>query len=284
VVYDGIAQATHYYADRAIAEYTLGTALEPGDYLVRFRAVWSPGGEPPADVDAELESKYGYNCFDGLEPYEGVLANGGQSLHIGEIAADVNIVPEVKLDSTGTRLEVTLTFYSDGQKDPVWAAIANNSQFCQDFLNICDLLLTVDNNGAETNWRSVECSLTENSVQAVFEFSSALPNGDYIFDSFNFSRKEGVTEEQIDALNAKYADDIATLEQALAKYGHDDFKGLVNGGQPVHVEKATTPVAPPSGDDDDKNKDGGGGGCDAGYGLLGLSLTAFAAARKSLKK
>ena len=167
-------------------------------------------------------------------------------------AATYTIGADVKLNSTGTRMELKLTYLKDGQPDPIWNFLTPAQG--EGLSKVFALGLYLENVSGGIN-RYVSDSplvMDVDSFEAVFQLTPALEDGDYIFRSFSFihnAETSNWSDAQWEAYFNGLGINMEQVENADFPYkGNDDHLNKVNGGQPVTIKResssSTVPGAP----------------------------------------
>jgi hypothetical protein len=195
-------------------------------------------------------------------------------------AATYNIVPVVKLNSTGTRMDLKLTYQKDGVNDPI-ANIFTNTQREMLGKEPLSFGITLVKNGSKTEYVAEHpVTMREDGWDAVFMFDTPLEDGDYTFSDAGLNGDD-MTDAEFEAFMQEFlALGNVTREQTenfdeLYWYDTEPIGSKINDGQPVTIKREATT-------NDNDSGGGSGGGCNAGFGLFGLLPLAVWAARKRM--
>jgi hypothetical protein len=179
-------------------------------------------------------------------------------------AATYNIVPVVKLNSTGTRMDLKLTYQKDGVNDPI-ANIFTNTQREMLGKEPLSFSITLVKNGSQTKYVAERpVTMREDGWDAVFMFDTPLEDGDYTFSDAGLNRDD-MTDAEFEAFMQEFlALGNVTYEQTenfdeSYWYDTEPIGSKINDGQPVTIKREAT-------------TNDSGGGCNAGFGLFGLLL------------
>jgi hypothetical protein len=161
----------------------------------------------------------------GTIEIEGLRDGGGGNT--GDVY-DVEVKPT--LDSTGTHLTLEFTFYVNGEKqNDAFAPILDDAAVLQRYTSIKIGISTSES--PERDFISGTVEYYADRVIADYTFDEALdPDIDYFFTYQSISDEGNpMPEEVAEEIEGKYADWIDA---------HDSYIGPINGGQPVHFERA----------------------------------------------
>ena len=168
-------------------------------------------------------------------------------------AAVYTIGADVKLDSTGGRMELKLTYLKDGQPDPIWNILTDEQRKAFGDVFAMELYLNSDKIPGGGNRFESESPVVINKdgIEAVFLFTPALEEGNYIFKQFSFignAETNNWPDAQWEAYFNVHGINIAEVKNAERPYkGDDDHLHKINGGQPVSIVRqgdVTVPGAP----------------------------------------
>jgi hypothetical protein len=183
-------------------------------------------------------------------------------------AATYNIVPVVKLNSTGTRMDLKLTYQKDGVNDPI-ANIFTNTQREMLGKEPLSFSITLVKNGSETEYVAERpVTMREDGLDAVFMFDTPLEDGDYTFSHAGINGDD-VPDAELEAfmqellsMGTATQEQLETYDQAYS-YDTEPIGSKINGGQPVSIKREATT-------NDNDSGGGSGGGCNTGFGIVGL--------------
>jgi hypothetical protein len=193
-------------------------------------------------------------------------------------AATYNIVPDVKLNSTGTRMDLKLTYQKDGVNDPV-ANIFTNKQREMLGKEPLSFSITLVKNGSETEYVAERpVTMREDGLDAVFMFDTPLEDGDYTFSRAGINGDD-VPDAELEAfmqellsMGTATQEQLETYDQAYW-YDTNPIGSKINGGQPVTIKRE-------SNTDDNDSGGGSGGGCNTGFGMFGLLFAGLVLLKK----
>ena len=167
-------------------------------------------------------------------------------------AADYRQTVEVTLDSTGTRLGVTVIYWNGNQRYAIFDILTNQQI---QLLSSLPISLDILRNGSIVNTplSILPVTINRDSVSAIFNFPRGFEEGEYLFIDAGFNGDGIIDEEWEKRFNAL---GTTTLGEFVERF--DELFGENDINQIVTIRKESS--------SDTSN------GCNAGIGMLTLAL------------
>ena len=163
-------------------------------------------------------------------------------------AATYTIGADVRLNNTGARMELKLTYLKDGHPDPIWNILTAEQREVMGSVFAMELYLNNDNlPGGGSRYESESpIVINEDSLEVVFLFTSALEEGYYIFQQFCFvgnDETKNWSQDDWDAFQREHGIDFE-IDIDRPYKGDDDHLNKVNGGNPVLIQRESVSKVP----------------------------------------